>query len=282
MSNQLQSKLQEEFIETFDGLEISSATMRVPDPKAIAIIVHGFGEHKGAYQEMMLQCYSEDILAFAYDLRGHGGSDGRRGDFGDIADLIDDLDLVMARLESKFPDLPVTLFGHNLGAIVAARYCQENKKKIAALCLYNIPWHWQSTSTQRSIRPFLRMIGSVSHSFKQAVAKQVGPEASEHTLSLLQLIDIEKARLRMAKDAFHLLMPIAVGSSGHSTDCDEELLEGVCSFQKKLLAPVKAVNPGDVFKEGLLWIGELDRQGLLETRQELFEELNATDNPLFV
>jgi alpha-beta hydrolase superfamily lysophospholipase len=84
------------------------------------IVVHGTGEHSGRYDHVgrFLAERGHDITAF--DNRGHGQSGGRRGDVEHFEQFLDDVeDLVVER---RTLGVPVVLFGHSLGGLIAASY----------------------------------------------------------------------------------------------------------------------------------------------------------------
>lgn len=272
----------DESIETSDGINLACQYQEVKDSFAVAVIIHGFGEHQGLYTEMCSNLAKKAILPFSFDLRGHGSSGGKRQDFGTMENLLDDLELVIARVESKFPDLPIALFGNNIGAIVAGLYCQFNKRKIVALNLHGIPWHWQSTSTQRTIQPILKVIGPVSSSFRQAIAGSEKHMRHSKPLGLLQLMDIEKSRIALKRNAFHLLTPLLLTGAGPGREEDEEMLSEVCSYHKNAIVTGPSMYSKSVYPILVDWLCEFRDSGQLEDVHEMYEELNVNDGTLFV
>ena len=62
------------------------------------------------------------IEVSAFDLRGHGGSGGRRGDVERWTDLLDDLAMILAGVRSGAAGRPVVLLGHSMGGLLCADY----------------------------------------------------------------------------------------------------------------------------------------------------------------
>jgi len=87
-------------------------------PLCALILVHGFGEHSGRYPYLVERLCAADIAVFAFDLRGHGKSAGRRGHIDSMADYRNDVAAFVARVETQYPDLPKFIFGHSMGSLV--------------------------------------------------------------------------------------------------------------------------------------------------------------------
>ena len=89
------------------------------------VLVHGFAEHRGRYAETIAALVAAGCAVHAFDLRGHGDSGGRRGHVDGFADYRRDLARVVAEragfgVPGDAPaDLPLILFGHSLGGLIA-------------------------------------------------------------------------------------------------------------------------------------------------------------------
>jgi alpha-beta hydrolase superfamily lysophospholipase len=94
----------------------------VGDPVAVALVVHGLGEHGGRYGTVAEALTNAGIETQSYDHRGHGGSGGRRGHVESWSQLHGDLDERIGALRAAHPDLPLVLYGHSLGGLIALGY----------------------------------------------------------------------------------------------------------------------------------------------------------------
>lgn len=92
------------------------------DPWAVALVVHGLGEHAGRYRTVAGALTGAGIDVFAYDQRGFGGSAGVRAHVDRFGQLHDDLGERMLAVRAARPGLPLVLYGHSLGGLVAAGY----------------------------------------------------------------------------------------------------------------------------------------------------------------
>ena len=100
-----------------------------------ALIVHGFGEHSGRYGHVAEALVSAGLEATAFDLRGHGGSQGTRAFVEHFDDYLDDVDAVLATLDDEQADTPLFLLGHSMGGLVAALWVLERGVSPAGLIL---------------------------------------------------------------------------------------------------------------------------------------------------
>lgn len=88
-------------------------------PRAALLIVHGLAEYAGRYRDLAATLAGRGISCFAYDQRGHGTRPGTRTHVERFDDFIDDLNLEAESLRRRSPDLPLFVWGHSMGSIVA-------------------------------------------------------------------------------------------------------------------------------------------------------------------
>ena len=91
-------------------------------PRAHLLLVHGIAEHAGRYPHVAAQLAAAGIAVRAYDLRGFGGSGGRRAYVDRWSQYHDDLEDRLAEVRSAAGGLPVILYGHSLGGLIALGY----------------------------------------------------------------------------------------------------------------------------------------------------------------
>jgi alpha-beta hydrolase superfamily lysophospholipase len=89
------------------------------EAKACVALTHGFGEHSGRYSHVGEKLVAAGYALYAYDLRGHGRSDGARGQIMDWAEFREDTQAFLKFVKSQAAGRPVFLYGHSLGGLVA-------------------------------------------------------------------------------------------------------------------------------------------------------------------
>jgi acylglycerol lipase len=109
---------------TRDGLDIFAQAWEPPvlQPRAVACLVHGLGEHSSRYSHVAEAFTRDGFVLFGSDLRGHGRSGGMRGHIPSIEDLLQDIDVLLEQARMRYPGLPLFLYGHSLGGIVVLYY----------------------------------------------------------------------------------------------------------------------------------------------------------------
>jgi alpha-beta hydrolase superfamily lysophospholipase len=106
-----------------------------PRPGYVALLVHGYGEHAGRYQEVAGVLGAHGAAVYAPDHVGHGRSAGERVVVADFEDVVSDVHAVADLARAAHPGLPLVLFGHSMGGLVSARYAQRYGGELTALVL---------------------------------------------------------------------------------------------------------------------------------------------------
>ena len=69
-------------------------------PRAVVALVHGMGEHSSRYAHLADAVCQQGIALMAFDLRGHGSTEGNRGHSPSYNVLMDDIDLFLQQVKS--------------------------------------------------------------------------------------------------------------------------------------------------------------------------------------
>ena len=128
-----------------DGTALEG-TIVYPDqaPKGIVQISHGMAEYRGRYLPFLEFLADAGYLGVIHDHRGHGSSAasprelgyfGKAGWRGAVADL----SLVTSYLQNRNPGLPVYLFAHSMGTMIARIFLKDHDAQIQKLVLCGPP-----------------------------------------------------------------------------------------------------------------------------------------------
>ena len=113
-------------VKSFDGNQLAGQSW-LPENgalKHILVISHGLGEHSGRYTHVGEMFAAKGIGVYACDHRGHGNSFGKRGHIMSWSDYTRDLSLVEQFVREKHPDIPLALWGHSMGSLIALRFVE--------------------------------------------------------------------------------------------------------------------------------------------------------------
>ena len=103
------------------------------NPKAVVCLVHGHGEHSGRYTHVATALNQAGYTLLAFDLRGHGRSEGPRGHSPSFEIYMDDIDRLLRNAEQRYPGLPCFIYGHSLGGLLALLYVIRYKPILAGV-----------------------------------------------------------------------------------------------------------------------------------------------------
>lgn len=104
-------------------------------PKAAIQIAHGGCEHSGRYDEFAAFLNIKGFVVYASDLRGHGRTKGNAVALGGTGTsgwdgLVKNLSQTTEYIRNDYPDLPIFIYGHSLGAHLLQRYIQLYGDKV--------------------------------------------------------------------------------------------------------------------------------------------------------
>lgn len=105
------------------------------DVKGALILVHGLKDHSDRYNDFATTLAKNGVAVFAFDLRGHGDSEGDREWVKPFDQYLDDLDLFYQKVRQELPARPIFLFGHSMGGAIVTLYTLERKPEIKGLIL---------------------------------------------------------------------------------------------------------------------------------------------------
>ena len=124
-------------IETFEGNNVIKDRLHCeiwkPEgkPKAAMLLVHGLGEHCNRYKGDFSQFVtSNGMVIYTFDLPGHGFSGGKRGCLRHERDLYTILENRLNQIYKDYPDIPVFLYGHSLGALINATFLVNRRPSV--------------------------------------------------------------------------------------------------------------------------------------------------------
>lgn len=125
----------EGYLASADGLRLFRRSIAPKEARAHVALVHGYGDHSGRSRELMEQLARAGFAGHVVDLRGHGQSDGVRAHVDRFGEYLTDVDALVAFATERAQGKKLFVYGHSLGALIAARWLLSNQAKVAGAVL---------------------------------------------------------------------------------------------------------------------------------------------------
>lgn len=131
-------------ISSRDGYPLYLHTFDVETPRAVIQLLHGMEEHQGRYEEFAHIMNSQRFTVVIPNMRGHGLELDREnlGHFKDrngYRELIYDQIYIRAFIRNQYPEVPVYLFAHSMGTIIARVLLQTQSRHYEKAVLSGYP-----------------------------------------------------------------------------------------------------------------------------------------------
>jgi len=129
------------------------------EPRAVVALVHGISEHSGRYSAVVDGLTAAGFVVCAFDLRGHGRSEGQRGHIDRWSQYRGDVMAYLEQVKTRYPQLPVFIYGHSLGALIVTEYVLSHPSGLDGMIVSGIPLR----PTGVAKKPLVLLARSLSH-----------------------------------------------------------------------------------------------------------------------
>jgi alpha-beta hydrolase superfamily lysophospholipase len=238
-------------LRTADGLSLSgNRWLPDHDPSTVLCIIHGLGEHIGRYEHIARYVTDRGYAVLAADMRGHGGSEGRRGHISSYEALMNDISLLVDEAASRYPDMPTFLYGQSMGGNLVINYALRRASPISGfiassplLRTATPPPRWKHLLGKhlRSLLPFLPLNNEVRAedlSRDPEIVKAYKDDPLVHDRLTLRFYDVLLAGEWAMRNAHELRVPALImhGDSDRVTSYEasrefSELAGDICTFK---------------------------------------------------
>ncbi len=103
--------------------------------RAHVAVVHGYADHCGRYRKTIERLVGDGFAVHAFDYRGHGQADGRRGHCDSFSDFVDDLELFWNRVLKAASGKPAFLLAHSHGGLMAIHFLRRRPAGLKGMVL---------------------------------------------------------------------------------------------------------------------------------------------------
>jgi alpha-beta hydrolase superfamily lysophospholipase len=139
------------------SLYVSDYLLPLAQSRGGIVIMHGLGEHSGRYRQLAHRLNEAGWSVRCYDHRGHGRSEGARGDIPNGAPMLQDAQIVIDEFKARTGYRPF-LLGHSMGGLFAAHFALAGRAPLRGLILSSPALAISISNTQKMLLKALRSV----------------------------------------------------------------------------------------------------------------------------
>jgi pimeloyl-ACP methyl ester carboxylesterase len=149
------------YLDASDGIKLAYYSFQANNPIASLIFIHGGGAYSGSGYQYLAKGLSEkyNVSVYLLDLRGHGNSEGPRGDAPSASQVLKDLDLAIDTIQAQNTGAPLYLGGHSSGGGLILNYLSNyNDTNIKGYFFVSPHFGYKSKTERKNIKhPFTKV-----------------------------------------------------------------------------------------------------------------------------
>lgn len=204
-----------------------AATQPAQDKKAI-LLFHRGHEYSGRMAHLVTELDLPEFDFFAWDARGHGQTEGERGDAPSFSACVKDIQYFVQHIQREYgiASENIAVIGQSVGAVLAATWVHDYAPKIRALCLASpafdiklyVPLARPSLNLMHKLRGnfFINSYvkaNMLTHDVERAQSYARDDQIAR-AISVRMLLGLYQAADRIIEDAQHIFVPTQVLCSG--------------------------------------------------------------------
>lgn len=211
-----------------DGACLHYKTWNVQGATRALVLIHRGHEHADRWDPVIPSLAMPDTAIYAWEARGHGQSEGRRGHATGFMQYVRDLDAFFRHLNATHGLTPerTVVVAHSVGAVIAAAWVHDFAPRIAGLVLATPAFHvnlivpgaltnirlLQKLKPDATIKSYVR--GPWLTRDTQAAATYDADTAISKDISAKILVELFDTGKRVISDAAVMDRPLLLFSAG--------------------------------------------------------------------
>ena len=132
----------EKTIASKDGYPLALRIYEADTPKAVVKCIHGMEEYQDRYMSFAEYLQEAGYTVVTANLRGHGPDAPKLSHIADREGhqrLLEDEEAILNDIHAQWPGVPVILFGHSMGTIIARVFLQKFSREFHKAVLSGYP-----------------------------------------------------------------------------------------------------------------------------------------------
>lgn len=132
----------EETLPARDGYELALRIYEAEEPKAVVKFIHGMEEHQDRYRPFAEFLQAAGYTVVTADMRGHGKNAPMLSHIADKDGhlrLLEDEETILGKIHENQPNIPIILFTHSMGTIIARVLLQKHSHAFHKVILAGYP-----------------------------------------------------------------------------------------------------------------------------------------------
>ena len=133
---------QEITLKSKDGYLLALRIYEAENPKAVVQCIHGMEEYQDRYRDFAEFLREAGYTVVTADLRGHGPGAPMLCHIADRDGhlrLLEDEEAILDEIHARWAGMPVILFGHSMGTIIARAFLQKQSREYHKVVLSGYP-----------------------------------------------------------------------------------------------------------------------------------------------
>ncbi|MEW6515751.1 MAG: lysophospholipase [candidate division FCPU426 bacterium] len=164
-------------------------------PRAVLLLVHGLGAHAGRWQYLADYFQPRQTTIYAPDLKGFGATPGPRGHIDSFRQYDRDLALLLRRIKSRHPSLPVFLYGESMGGVIAVNFAAGQPQGLAGLILSSPVF---VSTLSFPLADYLKVFSSLVFNPRRTISLPFNTAMCTSDPAVRQTMDADPLELRVA------------------------------------------------------------------------------------
>ncbi|MBS8121676.1 bifunctional alpha/beta hydrolase/class I SAM-dependent methyltransferase [Candidatus Vampirococcus lugosii] len=283
----LKLDLSEKYFTSHDNKDIYYKSWTNNENKKAIILIHRGHEHSGRIAHLVDELNTKDTNFFAWDARGNGKTEGKRGYSPDFSYLVKDLDYFVKHITKEYgiEEKNIILIAQSVGAVVASTWLHDYAPKIKCAVLASPAFNvnliipglkhilklWQKIRGNYTVKSYVKG-KDLTHDIERSKSYDTDPLISLDISSNI-LLELYENSDRVIKDASAINIPVLLLTSG-----DDKVV--FKKEQKIFFDNLSSSNKEHHILEGFYHdtLGEKDRHIAMKLIEDFIEKLESGDN----